>query len=172
LVYAYASLSCDFVEPWSNGREIGFSIFDECKEHIPTWRYVTEVLGDDAPADKRYFYRLGYCPAVVSGNLLVAKTLLLPGMKGTPERDWYMKHVAKTPSARRKFHEDVLRLTGSKPCTTGDFSLIKQFHDAGIPQVISPESKPPTASSPGEELALEALRRNIDTPPMDQAAMR
>jgi hypothetical protein len=171
--HAFASLhdwSRSLVQHWANGHGLGFVVHNECHQHDASGAYVKEVLGENAWAEKRYFYRVGYCPAVISGELLVAKTLLLPGMKGTPERAWYMKTVAKTPSERRRFDTDVLRLTGSKPCTTGDFSLIRLFHDAGIPQVVQVERSEPPTLSPGESLVLAALRNKLDLPSVHSPA--
>jgi hypothetical protein len=96
--------------------------------------YATAILGELFPGNK-YYYRVGYCPAIEYGDLLVAKTLLLPGMRGTPEHAWARTNLT---SAERS-NLDSLFADSDTPgwAWSGDFSLMKQFHDGGIKQVTA-----------------------------------
>jgi len=114
-----------------------FTMYEECvEEGWFSWRYVTKVLGSFDKC-KRYYYRVGYCPAFVSGKYLVGKTLLLPGFLGTPE---YQKlETCGLPMEEKK---QLLEAARREPraeelLRTGDFSLIKALHRWGVPQVVA-----------------------------------
>lgn len=63
----------------------GFTFVDACTRDNFRWQYV-ENLVPDANPDLSYYYRVGYCPADLQGDFIVGRTLLIPGMKGTPEQ--------------------------------------------------------------------------------------
>ena len=61
------------------------TFFDQCRKGHFFWKYVEEILGEDVEDDGHYYRRIGYCPAVVEGDFIKAKTLLFPGHRNTPE---------------------------------------------------------------------------------------
>lgn len=127
---------CIYHQPWVATDGPGFILYEECIRPLFSSVYVAEILGETASLTKRYFYRVGYCPAVISGEFLVAKTLLLPGMQGTPEYDWYLHHVGQSAADRSTLYEQASNLTRQALIETGDFRLLRRFHYGGIPQVV------------------------------------
>ena len=127
---------CIYYQPWVATDGPGFILYEECIRPLFSSVYVAEILGQNASLTKRYFYRVGYCPAVISGEFLVAKTLLLPGMQGTPEYDWYLHHVGQSAADRNTLYEQASNLTRQALIETGDFRLLRRFHYGGIPQVV------------------------------------
>jgi hypothetical protein len=117
--------------------QLGFCFYDECAEGYVTQWYVEHVLGTenlDVKAGQPH-YRVGYCPAVVEGDFVKAKTLLLPGYTTTPEYNAIWQHA----STRTEREELIAQAKTWRPRTlyeTQDFSLLKWFHDHGVPQVV------------------------------------
>jgi hypothetical protein len=110
----------------------GFSMFAEMGDDRAAGDTIGEILGS-YDRSKRYYWRVGYCPAVMTDRLLVAKTLLLPGMQGTPEFD---QSVRRWPRDRRvQFQKEVARLTSYGEGRWGD-DVTKAFHDGGTPQIL------------------------------------
>ena len=107
----------------------GFSLYNRCTPAYPTWRYVEELLGT-VDATTPFFYRLGYCPVVENSEFFLAKTLLCPGYKATPEYGLLLK--ANMPNAQK----DVMLAQCEKLSNeTMDFTLLKWFHNNSIEQV-------------------------------------
>lgn len=65
--------------------QLAFTFYALCRKGFFHWRYVEETLGPDVEDDGHYYYRVGYCPAVVEGDFAKAKTLLFPGHYNTRE---------------------------------------------------------------------------------------
>jgi len=115
--------------------QLAFTFFAECPKGFFNYRYVEEVIGDATEANGHYYFRVGYCPAVVHSGFLVAKTLLYPGQYPTPESNlaWY----SDLPfDEKRRISEQSQRWDANMIRKTGDFGLVKFFHNEGIPQVI------------------------------------
>jgi hypothetical protein len=131
-------IMCDYFERCDlAGADYAFTFFNECRKIDATFGdYAQAIL--DSPDDKQmYYYRVGYCPAVMEGDFLVAKTLLLPGMKNTPEYDRVLRRQAQSHDEMLALRKRVNGLTLKNLVETHDFSLLRQFHQAGIPQVVS-----------------------------------
>lgn len=118
--------------------QVGFSFFDVCARGFFSELFATEVLG--RPFERRCYYRVGYCPAVVEGDFVKATTLLYPGFAGTPEYGAILRSGLSREEkdemigqARRQSRDHLEK--------TGDFSLVKWFHDQGVPQVIETDKK-------------------------------
>ncbi|MGC4033474.1 MAG: hypothetical protein QM754_17430 [Tepidisphaeraceae bacterium] len=115
-----------------NGQQ-AFSFFNDCAQGFLSGKYVADVLGQDVRHDGQFAYRVGYCPAVIEDRFVKATTLLLPGFAGTPEMEMifhsnlrYDERQALVDQAKR-VHDLIMQ---------GDLSLIKFFHEHGLPQVI------------------------------------
>jgi hypothetical protein len=152
---AFAFLdNCVYFEDCTDVRgEPSFVVYNACTPHFHSWDYVKHVLGIrksftlDANADiaelisdSRFYYRVGYCPVTFHGDLAVATSLLFPGMsrqKGTPEgRIIERSGLAGAEVARMK--TQVEGQLSMKALVDGDdFSLVKWFHDNGVPQVVT-----------------------------------
>jgi len=112
---------------------LGFAVFDRCVRGFVTAEYATAILGTEL-GRKAYHYRVGYCPCVEEDGFLIAKTLLLPGMNGTPEASWARNNVSRRKYA--ELRDNVDELEYGKLVESLDFGLLKRFHDGGIPQVV------------------------------------
>ena len=80
------------------------------------------------------YYRIGYCPAIIEGEFIKAKTLLYPGFASTPE----YAAILRSSLSRRDKQEMIKKATRlDADCLMQDgLGLIKWFHDNGVPQVV------------------------------------
>ena len=138
LRYAFAIMhNTVYFEPWkSRQRERGFVVYKEYFSLGPNRKMVERILGDDDP-NERYFYRVGYCPATVDCGFLRAKTLLLPGMRGTPEYEHFLRPLMTSHEKRTELERQVQNLAFCQLEESDDLDIVKNFHDSGIPQVVS-----------------------------------
>jgi hypothetical protein len=120
------------------GGQLGFTFFDDCsnEEYWQHW-YVKDVLGvgNLDPQGGQAYYRVGYCPAVIEGDFIKATTLLFPGYTSTPEYEAILRH-AKGAEEKRRLIEMATKLDAHQLLESQDLSLIKWFHDHGVPQVV------------------------------------
>lgn len=114
--------------------QLSFTFYDQCRKGFFTWKYVEEVLGESTQDDGHYYRRVGYCPAVIEGDFVKAKTLLFPGHKGTPE---YPLVWASDVSVAVKMQATDMNAAWIE--ATQDFRLVKFFHQRGVTQVIHDE---------------------------------
>lgn len=112
-----------------------FLIFDSCMPGFWSWVYAEHILGNPDPA-QQYYYRVGYCPVDFYGEFAKAKTLLVPGMRGTPERHLIESSGFPIDEIRRMEEQVEKQLSMKALVDASDISLIKWFHDNGVPQVI------------------------------------
>jgi hypothetical protein len=112
-----------------------FTLYNTCEPNQPFGDLPRLLLGEDDPC-KRYYFRVGYCPAVVEGDFVKAKTLLFPGMRDTPE--WELIQRAALPRQEKvRMEEEAKKLVYRQIAETGDYGLIRWFHERGEPQVVS-----------------------------------
>jgi hypothetical protein len=112
-----------------------FAIYNRCAEGFFSYTYAEQVLKSIEPGVK-YFYRIGYCPAVIDSDFVKAKTLLVPGMRGTPEND--LVDSSSLPRAeKQQMSKRAGALSYKSLVDTSDFSLLRWFHENGVPQVVS-----------------------------------
>jgi len=111
-----------------------FAVYNQCAKGFVSHRFLEEIL-DDFDPNKKYYYRVGYCPSVLTGDFVLAKTLLVPGMRGTPER----RLLERLPISQQNMLAEKMEtlLTWSDKAGSEDWGLLKWFHDNGVPQVIS-----------------------------------
>ena len=115
--------------------DVGFSLFQKCSPSYVSYFYAEQILGKLDPK-KTYYYRVGYCPVIREGAFAVAKTLLIPGMRGTPEHAIICK-MAGDFDQRLNLERRVKRHTLRGLIESPDFGLIRSFHQGGVLQVIS-----------------------------------
>jgi hypothetical protein len=118
--------------------QLAFTFYEECVPGYFSSLYASQVLGVDVKERARYYYRVGYAPAVIIGEFVKAKTILLPGFRRKPTPEYQLieasslsredKERMKKQATADDAYENLIR--------TRDFSVIKWFHDNGIPQVI------------------------------------
>ena len=135
LMIEHNMLSYELTElPKNLINEKALSLFSECNEKDFTWRYVEELIGNKYNRKKKYLFRLGYSPVYIHEDYVVAKTILYPGMKDTPE---YCKFKnSNLNSDKKKILRKLFDKLSYKELTkSNDFTLVKWFHDQGIDQV-------------------------------------
>lgn len=126
-----------YFEPWrTSHEEKGFVVYKEYAHPDPKDSLIRSIVGHH-DSTKRYFYRVGYCPAVVDNGFLRAKTLLLPGMTGTPEYARCLRRSITSHEKRAELQQQVGNLAFSELTKPSHLNLVKQFHDSGIPQIVS-----------------------------------
>jgi hypothetical protein len=129
---------CEHYEPVSIINEnLAFTFYDLCLEGFFSWNYVDKLLTDKSSlvSDGNYYYRVGYCPAVIEDEFIKAKTLLCPGYHGTPEYNILMRSNSIGEEERNKMQEKLRQFTGQSLRETNDFSILKWFHDNGVSQL-------------------------------------
>ena len=114
--------------------QLALVLYGDCVPGFVSDRYPDEILDVRQPHTP-YRYRLGYCPLVQDGDFWVATTLLPPGYKGTPEYTVLLK-TALPPTLKDRMLHQCDDFTYHRICTTMDFSLLKWFHQHGVPQVL------------------------------------
>ena len=108
----------------------------------PFWhsQYIPNVLGKLVPGGGDALFRLGYSPIVIHDDFAVAKTLLYPGYKSTPEyallQNSSFSKSEKGGMQNKSTNQDAWRVVKDL-----DFSCIKWFHDNGITQVKQSQYK-------------------------------
>lgn len=151
---AFAFLdNCVYFEDCTDARgEPSFVVYNACAQNFHSWGYVEHVLGTPSwpPPDSsrefareisgsKFYYRVGYCPVRLDGDIAVATTLLFPGMslrKGTLEGKLIESSGLPPTEIDRLKARVENQLSMKALADSGDFSLVKWFHDNGVPQVV------------------------------------
>ncbi|HJN08401.1 MAG TPA: hypothetical protein QF564_06895 [Pirellulaceae bacterium] len=123
------------VRSYVNRDQWGMAIFCPCISDLAEF-LAAKVLGE-YDRGQEYLYRVGYCPVVFSDDLAVAKTLLVPGMEGTPEYEKTLRPHAHSHEEKRAIRQAIGELTFRNLIERQDCSWMRQFHEDGIPQVMT-----------------------------------
>lgn len=119
--------------------QLAFTFFAECKDGYLSEQFVNEVLGRQIENGQNFYYRVGYCPAVIEGEFVKATSLLPPGFRGTPEFTAIVQ--ADIPRwEKNSMLQQATTMDLDRVKLEGDFGLIKWFHEAGVPQVVESEA--------------------------------
>ena len=113
----------------------GFTFYIPAEPGFSGYQFVEKILGQLDLA-LTYYFRIGYCPVFVEGPVAVAKTLLLPGMRGTPECAT-LARLCLPRHEKERMKSGVDGLTWRRLVECNDFSLLRWFHDHGVPQVVA-----------------------------------
>ena len=137
---AFAFLdNCVYFEDCTAVRgEPSFVVYNSCVPHFTSWEYVAHVLENPVPSHQ-YYYRVGYCPVNFFGDIARAETLLVPGMnkqQGTPEGRLIDQSGLSAAEVARKRNQVERQLSMKALVDGNDYSLIKWFHENGVPQVV------------------------------------
>lgn len=115
------------------GRDAGFTFYDNCVSgHFNG--YIAEQILGRRPRNKCYL-RVGYCPVVIDGNFAKATTLLYPGYVGTPEYGLILRNGMRGMT-RPQIVDSASKMTRHELEAKQDYSLMKMFHENGVPQII------------------------------------
>jgi hypothetical protein len=135
-VFAFIAECIHFEPQMLPSGQLAFTFYDYCSEGFWSGMYVKEILElEKMKPNLHYYYRIGYCPVVVEDGFAIAKTVLYPGYKDTPEHDVIFR---SNLSRNEKFElsQKARQLSGTELFKSKDFSILKFFHDKGIHQVI------------------------------------
>lgn len=118
-----------------NNGQPAISFWGSCGKP-PFWhsQYIPNVLGEFIPGDGDALFRLGYSPIVLHDDFAIAKTLLYPGYKSTPEYA-LLQSSSLSQSEKEEMQKKSMDQDGLSVVKDLDFSCIKWFHDNGITQV-------------------------------------
>jgi len=116
-------------------------LYDRCEKGFANYAYVTEIL-KEYESNKKYYYRVGYCPVGFSDDFASAKTLLIPGMKGTPE--YFKMKDSNLKFSDKKRYEKLAGsiLKNEFYIDSSDWDAVRWYHENGIPQVVELEEDP------------------------------
>lgn len=121
--------------------EKAVSLWSRCgRPPFATSLYASYILGFDRP-EGEYWFRVGYGPLHVYNEFAAAKTLLLPGFRGTPEHDFLRRNAPRNRKrellkrSEGQGWECLVDSTNGQRSRIVDFPLLKMFHDFGIEQV-------------------------------------
>jgi hypothetical protein len=112
-----------------------FAIYDRCADGYIGGALAVSLIGRPVWDADNLYCRIGYCPAVIDGEFIVAKTLLLPGMSRTPERVAFDR--AQLSPRERAYVLDYLEAffaPGRSATHVGN--VLRCFHLNGFPQVV------------------------------------
>jgi hypothetical protein len=127
---------CVYYEKASlSDNQLAFTVYGKCVPGFVSSRFVIEILGKPCERDARYYHRAGYFPAVIEGDFIKALTFLLPGYSQTPEYQ-LIESADLSESVKQRMKQQAREMNMHYPQTTGDFSLLKWFHENGVPQII------------------------------------
>jgi len=110
----------------------GFTFYNRCVGDL-SHEYVQYILGGILP-QKGYYFRIGYCPILLTSEYALSKTILFPGYRGTPEYSLIVQSDISYQE-KSKLLQYCDGLTIPKLNETYDFRHMKWFHDNGITQV-------------------------------------
>jgi hypothetical protein len=132
---AFALLGqCQAFEPCELGGQPAFTFWENCQPGFWNSEVAARVLGGSFVPGERYSYRVGYCPAVVEGGFLKAKTLLFPGHAQTPEHR--LMTSSPLPAAERRRMAELCKTLSAARTAEGEITdLLRWFHEGGVPQV-------------------------------------
>jgi hypothetical protein len=133
-VYAFFEECLEFEQCDLHGGVLGFTFYEECVPGFWNYGIAEEVLGEQFAPGGEYGWRAGYCPAVIEGRFIKAKTTLFPGYDSTPEYGKLLR--ADLPRQRKQeMLDEVKRLNRKRMLEPQGIALLKWFHDQGVPQV-------------------------------------
>src|SRR5262249_10718473 len=107
---------------------LGFTFFDQCAPGYWNYSLAGEGMGEHFRPGEDYCIRVGYCPAVIEGCFIKAKTLLFPGFASTPE---YGKMLsANLPRDRKQAMLEEAKVLNARNLSASEGrALLKWFHD-------------------------------------------
>jgi hypothetical protein len=117
----------------NGGRDTGFTFYARCVHGYFSDYVAQQVLG--RVSNNMCYSRVGYCPIVIDEGFAKATTLLYPGYTGTPEYGLMLRN-GMPGMTRQQLLETAGRMTRAELEKTQDFSLLKMFHDNGVPQIL------------------------------------
>jgi len=120
--------------------QLAFSFFFPCLRDSSNEIFIKAVLGEAATWNDNYYYRVGYCPAVVEGEFIVAKTLLFPGYQPTPESRLMWKSDVSF-DRKKRINQRIQNWGKESEWSKSALEHFQFFQEQGIPQVIESEEE-------------------------------
>ncbi len=141
------------------GGEPAFVSFYRCTPRSWHEVYAKRILGVPKLDPKfDYYYRMGYCPIAMENRdkmmVVRATTLLPPGFRQTPEHQ-ILRNLRRPRAEREKWLAQAERFTTQRLWDSDDTSLLKLFHDNGVPQILMV----PVSAVPKQRIGVNQRRR-------------
>lgn len=123
--------------------DAGYEILQSSKNVDSAEDIARVVLGKSFDDHLQYYYRIGYMPLGIVDEFASGTTLLTPGMRGTPEYE-LLKSSNLSYRERETIEEKINNHPGSicRINIEDNLSILKWFHDNGIPQVVQLDNDP------------------------------
>jgi hypothetical protein len=133
-VFAFFDQCLEFERCDLHDGTLAFTFFERCAPGFSNYNPVDVILGGKRVPGQDYACRVGYCPAVVEGDFIKAKTMLFPGYGSTPE---YGKILSSDLPRERKraMIEETKQLNARRLLEPEGLTLMKWFHEQGVPQI-------------------------------------
>ncbi|HEY1191514.1 MAG TPA: hypothetical protein VGE74_28025 [Gemmata sp.] len=113
-----------------------FAVYGQCAPGFVGGALAERVLGRPVAPRDHLYYRIGYCPSVIEGGFLKAKTLLLPGMDRTPEGR-ALENAQLPPLLKASLRASLELFFAPGRLSTDVLTVQGWFHRNGVPQVVS-----------------------------------
>ena len=122
--------------------QLAFTYYDVCPANFWREHFAEQILGEDQVlSGHKYYWRVGYCPAELHEEFVVAKTLLFPGYATTPEYGLIMNSRLGREEKQRMASR-MKDMTAQRLIDDENLALMKWFHENGVPQVVQLEGEP------------------------------
>ena len=126
---------------WNGKQKHYLSFYSDCLNGFFTGEFARLILEKKDVPDYSHAYRIGYLPVRLWKGFACAATLLVPGMKGTPEQI-LLKNADIDKTLKTKLIQSNQLKLSIRECVVNDMAwVLKWYHDNGVPQVIKTGKK-------------------------------
>ena len=121
---------------WNGKQKHYLSFYNDCKNGFVSAGFAREILEKKYICNYSHAYRIGYLPVGLWNGFACSATLLVPGMKGTPEQI-LLKNAGINEALRTKLIQaNQFKLSILEYAVNDMAWVLKWYHDNGVPQVI------------------------------------
>jgi hypothetical protein len=121
---------------WNGKQKHYLSFYSDCLKGFFTGEFARRILEKDDVPNYSHACRMGYLPVRLWKGFACAATLLVPGMKGTPEQILLKNADIDETLKKRLIQSNQLKLS-IRECIANDVIwVLKWYHDNGVSQVI------------------------------------
>lgn len=121
---------------WNGKNKHYLSFYNDCKNGFISGSFAREILTKEHIRNNSHAYRIGYLPVGLWNGFACSATLLVPGMKGTPEQILLRNADIDEDLRTTLIQANQFKLS-VRECVENDMvGVLKWYHDNGVPQVI------------------------------------
>ena len=134
---AYCNRYDHHAREWNGKNKHYLSFYNDCKNGFVSGSFAREILAKEYIRNNSHAYRIGYLPVGLWNGFACSATLLVPGMKGTPEQI-LLKNADIDEDLRVTLIQANQFKLSVRECVENDMvGVLKWYHDNGVPQVIN-----------------------------------